>query len=59
MSASEARRAVEAVYRIESAKLVAALARMVRDVGLAEELAHDALVAALLPSRALAPDLLV
>ncbi len=40
-------RTIEAIYRIESAKLIAALARTVRDVGLAEELAHDALVAAL------------
>ncbi|HXV57795.1 MAG TPA: sigma-70 family RNA polymerase sigma factor, partial [Gaiellaceae bacterium] len=40
-------RTVEAVWRIESAKLIAALARTVRDVGLAEELAQDALVAAL------------
>ncbi|GAA4257379.1 RNA polymerase sigma factor [Dactylosporangium darangshiense] len=40
-------RVVEAVYRIESARIIAALARMVRDVGLAEELAQDALVAAL------------
>jgi RNA polymerase sigma factor (sigma-70 family) len=39
--------AIDAVWRIESAKLIAALARMVRDVGLAEELAQDALVAAL------------
>src|SRR5262249_12852295 len=39
--------AVEAVFRIESAKLIAGLARMVRDVGLAEELAQDALVVAL------------
>lgn len=38
---------IEAVWKIESAKLVAALARMVRDIGLAEDLAHDALVAAL------------
>ncbi len=36
-----------AIYRIESPKLVASLARMVRDLGLAEELAHDAYVAAL------------
>lgn len=43
----ETRRAVAAVFRIESAKLIAGLARMVRDVGLAEELAQDALVAAL------------
>ncbi|MDT8911029.1 RNA polymerase sigma factor [Amycolatopsis sp. PS_44_ISF1] len=38
---------VEAVWRIESARVIAGLARMVRDVGLAEELAQDALVAAL------------
>jgi len=42
-----AHRAIEAVWRIESAKLIAALTRMVRDVGLAEDLAQDALVAAL------------
>ncbi|MEJ2858919.1 MULTISPECIES: RNA polymerase sigma factor [unclassified Saccharothrix] len=47
MTASDARRAVEAVWRIESARLIAGLARMVRDVGLAEELAQDALVSAL------------
>jgi RNA polymerase sigma-70 factor (ECF subfamily) len=40
-------RAIEAVWRIESARVVAGLARIVRDVGLAEELAQDALVAAL------------
>ncbi|MBS1840275.1 MAG: RNA polymerase sigma factor [Acidobacteria bacterium] len=40
-------RAIEAVWRIESARVIASLARMVRDVGLAEELAQDALVAAL------------
>jgi RNA polymerase sigma factor (sigma-70 family) len=40
-------RSVEAVWRIESAKIIAKLARMLRDVGLAEELAQDALVAAL------------
>jgi RNA polymerase sigma factor (sigma-70 family) len=40
-------RAIEAVWRIESAKVVAHVARIVRDVGLAEELAQDALVAAL------------
>jgi RNA polymerase sigma factor (sigma-70 family) len=39
--------AIEAVWRIESAKIVAGLARMTRDVGLAEELAQDALVTAL------------
>src|SRR4051812_8940513 len=42
-----AARAVEAVWRIESARLIAGLTRMVRDLGLAEELAQDALVAAL------------
>jgi RNA polymerase sigma-70 factor (ECF subfamily) len=42
-----ARRAVHAVWRIESARLIAGLVRVVRDVGLAEELAQDALVAAL------------
>ncbi|MEO7734638.1 MAG: RNA polymerase sigma factor [Kofleriaceae bacterium] len=47
MTASEAHRAIDAVWRIESARLIAGLARMVRDVGLAEELAQDALVAAL------------
>jgi RNA polymerase sigma factor (sigma-70 family) len=40
-------RAIEAVWRIESAKVIAHVARLVRDVGLAEELAQDALVAAL------------
>jgi len=40
-------RAIEAVWRIESARLIAGLARLVRDVGLAEELAQDALVIAL------------
>ena len=47
MIASDAHRAVDAVWRIESAKLIAGLARIVRDVGLAEELAQDALVTAL------------
>ncbi|WP_020573899.1 RNA polymerase sigma factor [Actinopolymorpha alba] len=42
-----ARRAVEAVWRIESARLIAGLSRIVRDVGVAEELAQDALVIAL------------
>ena len=42
-----AHRAVDAVWRIESARIIAGLARLVRDVGLAEELAQDALVAAL------------
>ncbi|WP_349741123.1 RNA polymerase sigma factor [Roseateles cavernae] len=44
---SEIHRAIDAVWRIESAKIIAVVARMVRDVGLAEELAQDALVAAL------------
>jgi RNA polymerase sigma-70 factor (ECF subfamily) len=47
MSATETHRAIDAVWRIESAKLIAGLTRMVRDVGVAEDLAHDALVAAL------------
>ncbi|MBB4935368.1 RNA polymerase sigma factor (sigma-70 family) [Lipingzhangella halophila] len=47
MTGSEAQRAVDAVWRIESARLIAALTRIVGDVGLAEELAQDALVAAL------------
>lgn len=44
---SETHRAVEAVWRIESAKLIAGLTRVVGDVGLAEDLAQDALMAAL------------
>lgn len=44
---SDTHRAIEAVWRIESARLIAGLARIVRDVGLAEDLAQDALVAAL------------
>ena len=44
---SDTHRAIEAVWRIESARLIAALARLMRDVGRAEELAQDALVAAL------------
>ncbi|WP_420992239.1 RNA polymerase sigma factor [Cupriavidus sp. 30B13] len=44
---SPAHRAIEAVWRIESAKVIAHVARVVRDVGLAEELAQDALLAAL------------
>ncbi|MBA2673150.1 RNA polymerase sigma factor [Ramlibacter sp.] len=47
MTATDSHRAIDAVWRIESAKLIAGLARMVRDVGLAEDLAQDALVAAL------------
>ncbi|HYM96307.1 MAG TPA: sigma-70 family RNA polymerase sigma factor, partial [Candidatus Sulfotelmatobacter sp.] len=47
MSAEQAHRAIEAVWRIESPKVIAGLARIVGDVGLAEELAQDAFVAAL------------
>lgn len=47
MANSDPRRTIEAVWRIESARLIAALVRMVHDVGLAEEFAQDALVAAL------------
>ncbi|MGH9755260.1 MAG: RNA polymerase sigma factor [Blastocatellia bacterium] len=47
MSVSATHRAINAVWRIESAKIIAGLARIVRDVGLAEDLAQDALVAAL------------
>jgi RNA polymerase sigma factor (sigma-70 family) len=47
VTAAATHRAIEAVFRIESARLIAGLARIVRDVGLAEELAQDALVIAL------------
>jgi RNA polymerase sigma factor (sigma-70 family) len=47
VTASDAHRTIHAVFRLESAKLIAGLARIVRDVGVAEELAQDALVAAL------------
>ena len=47
MGAAETHRTIDAVWRIESARLIAGLARIVRDVGLAEELAQDALVVAL------------
>ncbi|HOX71198.1 MAG TPA: RNA polymerase sigma factor [Dokdonella sp.] len=47
MTSEQARRAIDAAWRIESPKLVATLARMLRDVGMAEEFAQDALVAAL------------
>jgi len=47
VTATDTHRAIEAVWRIESFRIVAGLARMVRDFGLAEELAQDALVAAL------------
>jgi RNA polymerase sigma factor (sigma-70 family) len=46
-TAEDVHRAIDAVWRIESPRVIAALARMVRDVGLAEDLAQDALVAAL------------
>jgi RNA polymerase sigma factor (sigma-70 family) len=46
-STSNANRTIDAVWRIESARVIAGIARMVRDVGLAEELAQDALVSAL------------
>jgi predicted RNA polymerase sigma factor len=45
--AQDIARTIEAVWRIEAARVTAALARMLRDVGLAEDLAQDALVAAL------------
>ena len=47
MTASDTHRTIDAVWRIESAKLIAGLTRIVKDVGLAEDLAQDALVAAL------------
>ncbi|TNJ62438.1 RNA polymerase sigma factor [Paenibacillus hemerocallicola] len=47
MSLSHAHRTVDAIWRMESAKLIAGLTRMMRDVGLAEDLAQDALVIAL------------
>jgi RNA polymerase sigma factor (sigma-70 family) len=47
VSSSDTHRVIDAVWRIESARLIAGLARIVRDVGLAEELAQAALVAAL------------
>jgi len=47
VAASETHRAIDAVWRIESAKLIAGLTRIVRDVGVAEDLAQDALLVAL------------
>jgi RNA polymerase sigma factor (sigma-70 family) len=47
VAATDTHGAIDAVWRIESARLIAGLARMVRDLGLAEDLAQDALVAAL------------
>ena len=45
VTATDTHRAIDAVWKIESAKIIAGLTRMVRDVGLAEDLAQDALVA--------------
>jgi len=47
VTSTDTHRAIDAVWRIESARIIAGLTRIVRDVGLAEELAQDALVAAL------------
>ena len=47
MTATDTHRAIDAVWRIESPRLIAGLVRIVRDIGLAEDLAQDALVAAL------------
>ena len=47
MTAADTHRAIDAVWRIESPRLIAGLARIVRDVGVAEDLAQDALVVAL------------
>src|ERR1700724_4879483 len=47
VTGTDTHRAIDAVWRIESPRLIAGLARIVRDVGLAEDLAQDALVAAL------------
>jgi RNA polymerase sigma-70 factor (ECF subfamily) len=47
VKAGDAHRTIDAIWRIESPRLIGALARIVRDVGLAEDLAHDALVVAL------------
>jgi len=58
VSDTDAHRATEAVWRLESARIIAGLARLVRDVDLAEELAQDALVAALeqWPSEGIPPN---
>jgi len=47
MTSTDLQRRIEALWRIESPRLIAVLARMLRDVGVAEELAQDALVAAM------------
>ena len=47
VTAADTHRAIEAVFRIESARVIAGLTRLTRDVGMAEELAQEALVVAL------------
>jgi len=47
VKATDTQRAIETVWKMESAKVIAGLTRIVRDVGMAEDLAHDALVSAL------------
>jgi RNA polymerase sigma factor (sigma-70 family) len=47
MTTADTHRTIEAVWRIESARVIAGLCRLVRDVGLAEDLAHDALIVAM------------
>ena len=47
MAVEDVHRTIDAVWKLESAKIIAGLTRLVRDVGLAEELAQEALVAAL------------
>ncbi|MGO4788401.1 RNA polymerase sigma factor [Paenibacillus sp. 2KB_20] len=47
MSGADTHRTIDAIWRIESSKIIAYLTRMVRDVGIAEDLAQDALIAAL------------
>lgn len=47
MTATDIHRTIDAVWRMEASRLIAGLARIVRDVGVAEELAQDALVTAL------------
>jgi predicted RNA polymerase sigma factor len=47
VTATDTHRAIDAVWRIESARIIAGLTRIARDVGIAEELAQDALVVAL------------
>jgi RNA polymerase sigma factor (sigma-70 family) len=47
VTATDTHRTIDAIWRIESAKVIAGLTRMVRDIGVAEDLAHDALVSAL------------